>query len=221
MNLLHHHTNTPHPTHPHTLNHSRYKMFARPTKKELDELYELGYEPKDIPKDPKADLTVHVLRKGFQVGSLVGLTVAPLYLGLVRRVPMDGRLVAQTAHWSLNSAGFFTLVSAGMLAMKWPGMDMSGFVDRAYRLRHNKGQCRTDQFSMVGMGMGALAASMMKGRGVYRVFGGATIGSAIGVLAHVGLSLVEQRFGDVDAPLVTSSDVTTVDQAVVQEEEEK
>jgi len=173
-------------------------MFAKPSKTELEELYELGWEASDIPKDPKGELVSHVLRKGYQAGALVGLVAAPLFLRFGRGVPFGTPLLLESAHWALNAAGAFTLVSSGMLAYKWSGIDMPGFVDRAYRLRHNSGQRRTDQFSVAGMLVGGAGGLMLPGHGpttgpLYRVAGCATLGCALGVLAHVGLSLVEQH----------------------------
>lgn len=68
-------------------------------------------------------------------------------------------------------------------------MDGPGVDDRAYRLMHNAGQNRTDEFAAygaIGGGLSGLVSGMVPGASsLVRVWRGASVGIAFGVLAHV------------------------------------
>ena len=77
------------------------------------------------------------------------------------------------------------LFAEGMALMRLKGAEPIAVYDRAYRIRHNKGQVRTDLFSGA-----TAAASGLVGMGLLRprlqgaVFG-AAFGVGLGVLLHV------------------------------------
>lgn len=85
----------------------------------------------------------------------------------------------------------------GMVAGKSYSMDGAGVDDRAYRVSHNAGQLRTDEFAMYGAAAGALSgivAGMVPAAGlVTRIWNGASVGVGIGVLAHVATMPKEEK----------------------------
>ena len=64
-------------------------------------------------------------------------------------------------------------------------LDADGIYDRAYRLKYNQGQTRTDVFANCAGAVGAGAAAAALGVNLTNVGGGAGIGIALGVLLHV------------------------------------
>ena len=61
-----------------------------------------------------------------------------------------------------------------------------GVADRVYRLQHNQGQKRTDQFSRFGSGVGAAISAARFGICGASLVGGAAFGTSIAILVHVG-----------------------------------
>jgi hypothetical protein len=72
-----------------------------------------------------------------------------------------------------------------MLGAKMKDMDQEGLEDRVYRLHYNKGQNRTDLFSQIGAAGGIGATAAMLKAAPLQVLGGAAVGTAVGVAAHV------------------------------------
>jgi hypothetical protein len=134
----------------------------------------------------------HVLEKGFQAGSVVGVAaVVPFVAWRLRRTSgfsqggsAEGllRALGKSAVWG---TGITALLGAARIATT---EDLAGGLqDRAYRLHYNKGQRRTDLFSEIGMALGGTAAMFVSPAAAV-VLGGAAAGSALGVLAHVATS---------------------------------
>jgi len=67
--------------------------------------------------------------------------------------------------------------------------------DRAYRLHYNKGQNRADLFSHLGSSIGILSTWywIKAAGGVLGLVGGASVGAALGVLAHVATMEKKQK----------------------------
>ena len=82
----------------------------------------------------------------------------------------------------------FTHYAIGLLgAAKVYGTPLTpdGVQDRVYRLQHNQGQKRTDQFSRIGSGAGAGISAARFGISGASLIGGAAFGTSIAILAHV------------------------------------
>ena len=137
----------------------------------------------------------HVLEKGFQAGSVVGVAaVVPFVAWRQKKISRLEGSAARSAGTLLlralgKSAVWGTGISALLGAARIASMEdkAGGLQDRAYRLHYNQGQRRTDLFSEVGMALGGTAAIFVSPVAAV-VLGGAAAGSALGVLAHVATS---------------------------------
>lgn len=140
-------------------------------------------------------LATHVLYRGFQSGSVVGL----LY-GTARVLVRDFRLGMKTAlvpGWPAiqRSVGFGSVVGTGILAVALPlhmaGREEIEWKDRSWRLLENQGQLAVDDWSVAGtlIGLGSLALLRSKQpsvpQGWKMVLGRAGLGSTAGVVGYL------------------------------------
>eukprot|EP00891_Asterochloris_glomerata_P002097 jgi/Astpho2/2097/Aster-00581 len=130
----------------------------------------MSLEEKDF--DPQqsnatALLMWHIVQKGWQAGSVLGVGVAmPL---LARRWRKAGVLTGER------------VVGAGLVWGK--PLPQDGIEDRVYRLHYNEGQNRTNRFAAYGALGGSLLALTAYPR-LKPVAGGAALGTALGVGLH-------------------------------------
>lgn len=133
----------------------------------------------------EARLFHHILEKGFQAGSLVGLPIAGfLYYRNKPNYPTERFLS------TLGKSAVGVVLISGLMGFarvsQIPKEEFAdGMQDRAYRLHYNKGQRRTDLFAEIGGAAGGIAAMSFVGRSASVVLGGAALGTAAGVLVHV------------------------------------
>eukprot|EP00882_Tetradesmus_deserticola_P005804 GHRQ01006111.1.p1 GENE.GHRQ01006111.1~~GHRQ01006111.1.p1 ORF type:complete len:160 (+),score=40.05 GHRQ01006111.1:417-896(+) len=147
-------------------------------------------EEYDTTRSPGFDLYVHILQKGFQLGSVLGVgAVAPAraaYTSLWLKQPVDPSLLARTA--GATTLGAFTLVAVAG-AVRVSNIDQDGLEDRAYRLHYNQGQNRTDVFAQAGAAAGlAAGAALLRGAAhasALHYLGCSSVGAAGGILLHV------------------------------------
>lgn len=142
---------------------------------------------------PRTILTTHVLVRGFQLGTAVGLLNTSAGFLLRRR--------AITTPIILRSAGTGGLIGAGIagaaLVVRMWGRDEIEWKDRSWRLRYNAGQVAVDNWgeSAAAVGVALVAVRGLAGAAPGRwrgVVGGAGVGSLIGVagcMVAKGLSL--------------------------------
>lgn len=152
-----------------------------------------------LPFVPRADsellngarLMRHVLIKGFQAGSVVGIaTVLPLLA--FRRRRQAGSLASGAVPSLLSAMGTSAVVgvalSGALGAAKVAALPAEeraeGLQDRAYRLHYHQSQNRVDLLSEVGAAVGGSAAMYFVSPAAAVVLGGAAIGAAAGVLTH-------------------------------------
>ncbi|KAJ6028922.1 uncharacterized protein N7446_011738 [Penicillium canescens] len=127
-------------------------------------------------------LATHVLSRGFQLGSAIGLLNSSIK-ALVKRLPF-------TLPVALHSAGLGGAIGAGtmgigLIARMW-GRDEIEWMDRSWRLLNNHGQVTIDHWSEAGAVLGAVAMVVIRSPGAGLAawrgqIGGAGIGSLIGV----------------------------------------
>ena len=130
----------------------------------------------------------HIMEKGFQAGSVVGVGLVVPALALRHRRASGGSLT-DAAPRLLKALGTSALVGtcicASMGAARIASLPAEeradGLQDRAYCLHFNKGQQRVDLLSQIGMAVGGTAAMYFVSPAAAIVLGGA----AAGVLAHV------------------------------------
>ncbi|PNH11996.1 hypothetical protein TSOC_001126 [Tetrabaena socialis] len=145
------------------------------------------------PASPAAYVMWHILEKGFQAGSIIGVAAVVPTLFLWRKVREPAAL--------LRAMGYSSLVgvaATGTLgAVKFLQIDQAGFEDRAYRLHYNAGQHRTDTIASAGMALGFAAAALWLPKGApsygLALVGGSAVGCALGVAAHLATRPEEQR----------------------------
>lgn len=126
----------------------------------------------------------HCEKKGAQMGSLVTMALAPLVVAY--RGGRGRELLMRTGR--ATAIGAFLvgpLLGMSMCFAKLHNAEPIAIYDRAYRLRFNKGQVRTDIFSgavgLVGAGMGAALMRPPLTGGLY----GAAFGIGLGTIVHV------------------------------------
>ncbi|KAK2603461.1 hypothetical protein QQS21_004321 [Conoideocrella luteorostrata] len=137
---------------------------------------------------PYTILTTHVLTRGFQTGSLIGLTAT----GIRQAIPplrrpgiMSQRILLSSSTGSLVGLGLITLALGGRMY----GRERIEWQDRSWRLLENRGQVEMDDWTYLGMGAGAVAAAVtgqVKVLGWRAVMGGLGVGGVVGMLACVG-----------------------------------
>ncbi|KAJ5805218.1 hypothetical protein N7474_011105 [Penicillium riverlandense] len=128
-------------------------------------------------------LTTHVLSRGFQLGSAIGLLNSGAAVLFKRR--------SMTAPFLLRSAGTGGLigtgiVGVGLIARMW-GREEIEWKDRSWRLRYNTGQVAVDNWSEPAAALGVLAVASRRLTGPViggwrGLAGGAGIGSLVGII---------------------------------------
>lgn len=117
----------------------------------------------------KAVLTIHVVHRGYNLGTFVGLgsalavtavkairgTTPKLVAGLLS--PTVGRLLRYSARGSLGGLAFGALAVTGRM---W-GRDLIEWQDRSWRLLNHAGQTQTDHWSLAGMAVGGAGAALL------------------------------------------------------------
>ncbi|KAJ5669212.1 hypothetical protein N7462_010282 [Penicillium macrosclerotiorum] len=135
-------------------------------------------------------LATHVLSRGFQLGSAIGLLNSGAAVLLRRRSLTAPVLLRSTGTGAIIGTG---IAGVGLVARMW-GREEIEWQDRSWRLRYNSGQVAVDKWSEPFAAIGAFAVaargasgSLMGGwRGLV---GGAGVGSLAGI---VGCMIVTQ-----------------------------
>lgn len=149
------------------------------------------------PHLPPTRLMTHILLKGTQVGAVLGFaTVVPLsaYQVLYKGVALSAlppTILKTTSRFLLG--GFAATAALG--AARVSQLDADGIYDRAYRLKYNKGQNRTDLFANCAGAVGAGAAAAALGVNLTNVGGGASLGIVAGLLLHLATMPKAERTG--------------------------
>ena len=136
-----------------------------------------------VPTYPGCTLVVHVFTKGLQLGSIVGLVLTPI-IAWRRKKPMVNVWRSFVPSATVVGATF----SSSMLYGKDLKGDLTipGVDDRAYRIAHNPGQVKVDQYSLIGFGAGAVMGTIVGGSIVPL----ACTGIAMGPMAY----LIEKKY---------------------------
>ncbi|KAA8651359.1 hypothetical protein EYZ11_000941 [Aspergillus tanneri] len=133
-------------------------------------------------------LFTHVLNRGFQAGTAIGL------LSCASQILLKGQPITVLA--LVRSAGVGAAVGTGLggiaTMMRMRGREEIEWKDRSWALLENKGQVKVDNWSQPGMVLGAAAVALRKakamGNGGWRgILGGAGIGSLIGTVGSMVL----------------------------------
>lgn len=139
----------------------------------------------------------HVTQKGFQGGSLLATFISIPTLYLRKSTTLSVPAVADAALRG-GLAGATMTTALGLF--KVSQLDKEAIADRVRRLKVNEGQNRTDFFAATGAEVGAAIALVAMARSgsssasaaaLKQVGGAACMGSAAGVLLHVGTSKKE------------------------------
>ena len=142
---------------------------------------------------PYTILTTHVLYRGFQTGAVVGHSFK-LARSLFSKSTIMSKetILASTLRSTGVGALTGTVLMVPGLYMRIRGRDEIEWKDRSWRLLENKSQMAVDDFSVVGTAVGTLAgarqvmANQTFQSKVYKVAGGAGIGSILGVVVYMG-----------------------------------
>ncbi|KAJ5148857.1 hypothetical protein N7448_000435 [Penicillium atrosanguineum] len=128
-------------------------------------------------------LATHVLSRGFQVGTAVGLLKSGA-AALFKNRPITTLSLLRSA--SAGGAVGTGVVGVGLIIQMW-GREKIEWQDRSWRLRYNPGQLGIDNWSEPVAALGALAVAFRRPLeptiGVWRgVVGGMGIGSLVGIV---------------------------------------
>lgn len=128
-------------------------------------------------------LATHVLSRGFQLGSAIGLLNSGAAFLFKRQ-----RITAPSLLRSAGTGGIIGtgIVGVGLVARMW-GREEIEWKDRSWRLRYNSGQVAIDNWSEPAAALGVLAVASrgLQGQvtGGWRgLVGGAGIGSLVGIV---------------------------------------
>ncbi|KAK9322013.1 hypothetical protein V1517DRAFT_324704 [Lipomyces orientalis] len=145
----------------------------------------------------KTILTSHVLYRGFQTGSAIGIVVglSRTLLGsvLTKSKPSpfkNGAVIFSTVQRSTGvGAVIGTCMLAVILPMHMMGKEEIEWKDRSWRLLENQGQMEVDDWSLPGTVAGAAIMAARSHSGDLRrwrpIVGGAGIGSLAGVVGYL------------------------------------
>lgn len=125
----------------------------------------------------------HILYRGFQTGTTLGLafTAAQYTYKTIRKSPRSPLLSAAslstTGRWAIAAT---LLMVPSTIGQMW-GKEEIEWQDRSWRLLENKGQMEVDDVSLIGTAVGMAAGFRARPFSVWRVAGGAGVGSMVGV----------------------------------------
>lgn len=140
-----------------------------------------------LPEYPGRVLFGHVTMKGMQLGSVLGCFSIPV-VAVVRKQSVG--LAARTV-FPLTVVGGLSIAYGKLYKSYLDGkLDADGVDDRAYRIIHNRGQVKVDQYTALGAMVGVFAGILIsKGRP------GSTLSSAcLGIVCGITSHLAEERF---------------------------
>jgi len=138
-------------------------------------------------------LTTHVLYRGFQTGAIVGQSLK-LARSLFTKsaIPHNETILAST----LRSTGIGALTGTALMVpavyMRMYGREEIEWKDRSWRLLESDSQKAVDDFSGIGTLVGALFGTRQivphqsTRTKVFKVAGGAGVGSIAGVVLYLG-----------------------------------
>ncbi|KAJ8097231.1 hypothetical protein POJ06DRAFT_241230 [Lipomyces tetrasporus] len=145
----------------------------------------------------KTILASHVLYRGFQTGSALGMVIGlsrsllgPVLGGKATSPFKNGAFIFSAVQ---RSTGVGAVIGTGMLAVTLPmlmmGKEEIEWKDRSWRLLENQGQMEVDDWSLTGAVAGAAIMTVHSQSGELRrwrtVVGGSGIGSLAGVIGYL------------------------------------
>ncbi|KAJ5217370.1 hypothetical protein N7468_010378 [Penicillium chermesinum] len=126
-------------------------------------------------------LTTHVLSRGFELGSAIGLLSRGTRSLIKRQSPTAASLLRAASTGGIIGT---CCVGVGLVGRMW-GREEIEWKDRSWRLRNNQGQLAIDNWSEPAAALGAVAGASgyFSGPTGWRgVVGGAGVGSLVGVI---------------------------------------
>jgi hypothetical protein len=142
---------------------------------------------------PHLILTTHVLDRGFQAGSALGLAV-----GIVNTLRSTSPTLRTSTSLITRATGLGGVLGLGSMVVALPvrmaGREKIEWQDRSWRLLENKGQVEVDTWSTIGEGVGvATTIALMRkngmalrGPGLMNIIGGGGLGGLAGVIGYMG-----------------------------------
>lgn len=138
-----------------------------------------------------AILYTHVLTRGAQLGSVVGIGIGSA-IYLLRGWRFLKPSTSTFAATILRSTGIGAVIGTGFLTVGLP-MQMRGkaeieWADRSWRLLENKGQVKCDDwtYALMATGLASSLTGSKSSRGWTGVAGRAGLGSVAGMLGYMG-----------------------------------
>ena len=147
--------------------------------------YPMGY---DMPEYPARVVTTHVVMKGFQVGSILGLVVVMPILRYIKKMPRKQAWITSMCVTPFIGA----VVTSCLLYKKHLSgeLDIAGVDDRAYRIAQGE-QPKVDKVTQMGAIMG-LAYGAFSGIGLAGSIAASTTAIPVGIIVYKGGQLIKQ-----------------------------
>eukprot|EP01026_Neomeris_dumetosa_P000344 TRINITY_DN10083_c0_g3_i1.p1 TRINITY_DN10083_c0_g3~~TRINITY_DN10083_c0_g3_i1.p1 ORF type:complete len:170 (-),score=18.94 TRINITY_DN10083_c0_g3_i1:147-656(-) len=124
----------------------------------------------------------HILMKGVEVGSFLGLVLVAPIVYLRSQKPINPIAIGRALTISAYTGPLLT----GALGLgKRLQINREGLEDRVYRLNYNEEQNRWDLFSTCGILGGAALATLRFGYQPWLIAGGGVVGCSVGTIAHL------------------------------------
>jgi hypothetical protein len=196
-----------------------FRVFVTKPTNMMDRFFPLSDSAEDL-GSAKAILIIHVVHRGYNFGTFVGLGAAlvittakavrgstPLTGASSAISPFAARLLQSAARGSVFGLAFGALAVGGRM---W-GRELIEWQDRSWRLLNHAGQTQTDYYSAAGMLAGAAVGTLVARRirnaqssaGLTTnvkpllrprtiVLGSTAIGSAVAIVTMMGLRVLVQ-----------------------------
>ncbi|CAD5111639.1 unnamed protein product [Dimorphilus gyrociliatus] len=134
---------------------------------------------------PKAELITHITLKTSQLFSIVGTLIFHPVRQMVKKDLCPRNFVIKGARTGAKGAAIGAVAGTilSLVVIEKKKLEHDGLYDRAYRLRHNRGQVLVDQASVGLATVGAIGGTVMgKGMVVPGVWG--LVGGVCGAAAY-------------------------------------
>ncbi|KAL1412098.1 hypothetical protein Q8F55_003095 [Vanrija albida] len=159
--------------------------------------------------DPFTQIVLHSALKVAQAGSMV-IPPAWIVWTAARRNPFSVRRLMRVSTGSVVLGG---AAGGGIAYMRLQIEPRDKIEDRCYRLARNRGQVRTDDYSVIGSVLGAIVTPTIflnRAPLPMLVLGGASLGLGAGVWTHIIQSLTKGEDVSPDAMVPEVVEVTNI-----------
>lgn len=143
-----------------------------------------------MPQYPARTLLIHVIAKGIQGGSVIGLFATPIYSNNRKKTLMTSWRTCMISSGVFGVVASLGLVFVGQQQGKF---DVAGVDDRAYRIKNSKSQSEVDFRTAVAGIIGATVSAITTGK-ASNVLPATLTAVSGGLIYHLAKPHVEKLF---------------------------